>query len=115
VAWAPTIRIFLIFSSPTPPRPHEFVIFPVIIVLVIPVGGQDHANRARGKVVEFAPDHGADIEAVIRAVEVIPLLILAVVNNHIKTAGLGDNQLVKPLVRMPATLGPAGQGNRTKN
>ena len=59
-------------------------------------------------IIQFAPNHGANIEAVIRAVEVIPLLVLAIVNNHVKTAGHGDNQLMQALVRMPAALSPAG-------
>lgn len=87
---------------------HEFCVVAVIVVFIVFVGGQHHEDRARREVVQLAPDHGADVQAVVGAVEVNALLFVAVVQHHVKAPRHGNDELMKPLVGVAATLGTTG-------
>lgn len=94
-------------SRGPPAGAHELGVVAVVVVLGVAVGGEHHAHRAGGEVVQLAPDHGADVEPVIGAVEVDAGLVLAVVDDDVEAAGHGDDELLQFLVGMPAALRPA--------
>jgi hypothetical protein len=56
----------------------------MIIFLAINTRCEYHADRPRGKVVEFTPNHRADIKAIIGAIEMVSFLIFSVVNGDVK-------------------------------
>ena len=64
------------------------------------LGGEHHADSARGKILDFAPVHCRDVKAVIGTVQGILGSRLAIVQNHVKAAACGDNQLTELAVRM---------------
>jgi len=87
---------------------NEFFIIPVVVRFVVEIRGQNHAHGPRGKVIQFAPDHGTDVDSRIGTVQMEAFLLSAVVQNHVETARHRNDQLVQILVRVPAALGPAG-------
>lgn len=64
----------------------EFLVIPVVVRFVVEIRGQDHADRAGGKVIQFPPDHGTDVDSRIRTVQMEAFFLGAVVQNHIKTS-----------------------------
>ena len=87
-----------------PPGAHELGVIAVIVFLVVAVRGEDHAHRAGREVIELAPDHRADIESVVGAIEMKAGLVFAVVEDDVEAAGHGNDELMQRFMRMPSPL-----------
>src|SRR5689334_542096 len=90
---------------------HRAQILPVIaeiILLVIRLGRKHQTHRAGGEVVDLPPEHGRQMQAIIRTVQLKSFLLLAVIYDHVKTSGHCDQELVTLLQRVSGTIRPAG-------
>jgi hypothetical protein len=85
----------------------EVLVVPVVIRLIIEIGGQYQTDRSGGKVVHLAPDHRANIEAIIGSVKMVSLLLLPIIEYHVETTRHGDDELMEVLVSMTSSLRPA--------
>ena len=87
---------------------NKFLIIPVVVCLVVEIRGQDHTDGAGRKIIEFAPNHGTDVDSRIGAIQVEAFFLGAVVQNHIETPRHRNDKLMQILVCVAAALGPAG-------
>src|SRR5438067_13420435 len=72
----------------------EFFVVAEIIGLFKVVRSEHHADRPGREIVYVAPDHRADVETVVRAIQVKLLFRIAVVKLDVETAGHGDDKLL---------------------
>ena len=68
------------------------------------LGGEHHADSARGKILDFAPVHCRDVKAVIGTVQGIFGTRLAIVQNHVEAAASSNDQLTE----LAMGMAPAG-------
>jgi hypothetical protein len=69
---------------------------------------QDKADRPGRKVLQFAPNHGWNVEAAVGPVEKKSLSGSAVVDDDSEASGDGNETLLQLLVRMAAAHGAGG-------
>ena len=70
---------------------NKFLVIAIVVRFIVEIRGQDHADRAGGKVIQFAPDHGTDVDPGIGAIQMEAFFLGAVVQNHIKTSRHRDD------------------------
>lgn len=59
------------------------------------LGSEYHANCARREILDFTPVHCRDVKPVVGTVQGIFGTLFAIVQNHVKAAACGDNQLTE--------------------
>ena len=77
-------------------------------MFIVQIRREDHADGGGGEIIQFAPDHRADVYSVIGTVQMKALSLFTVIQNHIETSRERNDQLVQILVGMAAALSPAG-------
>lgn len=87
---------------------NKFLIIAVVVGFVVEIRGQDHADGAGRKIIEFAPNHGTDIDSRIGAIQVEAFFLSAVVQNHVETSRHRNDKLMQMLMSVTAALGSAG-------
>lgn len=87
---------------------NKFLVIAIVIRFVVEIRCQDHADGAGRKIIEFAPNHGTDVDSGIGTVQMEAFFLSAVVQNHVETSRHRDDKLMQILVRVAAAFGPAG-------
>ena len=70
---------------------NKFLIIPVVVGFVVKIRGQYHTDGAGRKIIEFAPNHGTDVDSGIGAIQMEAFFLGAVVQDHIETSRHRDD------------------------
>src|SRR6185503_79514 len=88
--------------------PQILLVVPEVVFFVVALGRQRKANGSGREIIDLAPEHRRQMQAVVRAIEMETLLVFAVVNDDVKAAGHRDEKLMAFLQRMAGAVSSAG-------